>query len=82
MASSRSGEVIDAEKTLSCDIENFHSVAEEQFEGDTLAGQDREASGSYSFPGETENEKDNNQSAGMRFQILSNFMFHLSFYNL
>ena len=82
MASDGTNETISPEKTLNCDIENFHSVTEEQFEGDALAEQDREPGGSYSFSGETESDKDNNQSAGMSFQILSNFILWFSFYHL
>lgn len=82
MASDGTNETISPEKTLNCDIENFHSVTEEQFEGDALAEHDREPGGSYSFSGETESDKDNNQSAGMSFQILSNFILWFSFYHL
>lgn len=82
MASEGTSEVIGPEKTLNCDLENFHSVTEEHFEGDALAEQDREPGSSYGFPGETESEKDNNQSPGMSFQILSNFMLQFSFYHL
>lgn len=63
MASGGPAEVIDAEKTLNCGIENFQSVTEEHFEGNNLAEEGQDPGSSYSFPGETENEKDNNQSA-------------------
>lgn len=82
MASDGTGETISAEKTLNCDIESFHPVTEEHLEGDALAEQDREPGTSYSFSGETESEKDNNPSAGMSFQILSNFILWFSFYHL
>jgi len=82
MASDGTGDTISPEKTLNCDMENFRPVTEEQFEGDTLGEQVTEAGSSYSFSGETHSEKDNNQSAGMSFQILSNFTIWLSFYNL
>lgn len=82
MASDGTDETISPEKTLNCDIENFRPVTEEQFEGDTLGEQDREPGNSFSFSGETESEKDNNQSAGMSFQILSNFIIWFSFHNL
>lgn len=67
MASGGPAEVIDAEKTLNCGIENFQSVTEEHFEGNNLVEEGQDPGSSYSFPGETENEKDNNQSAGMSF---------------
>lgn len=82
MASDGTGEAISAEKTLNCDLDSFHSITEEHLEGDPLAEQDREPDGSYNFSGETESEKDNNQSTGMSFQILSNFILWFSLYNL
>jgi len=82
MASDGIGDMISPEKTLSCDMENFRSVTEEQFEADALGEQVTEPGSSYSFSGETHSEKDNNQSAGMSFQILSNFTSWFSFYNL
>ena len=82
MASDGLGETISPEKALNCDMENFRPVTEEQFEGEALGEQVGEPGNSYSFSGETHSEKDNNQSAGMSFQILSNFITWLSFYNL
>ncbi|XP_078357524.1 uncharacterized protein LOC144642437 isoform X2 [Oculina patagonica] len=57
------GGAISAEKTLNCEIESFHTVTEQQLEGDALAEQGRDPGTSYSFSGETESEKDNNPSA-------------------
>lgn len=82
MASDGTSDAISAEKTLNCDIQNFHTVTQEQFEGDALAQMDREPGTSYGLTGETESERDNNQSAGMSFQILSNFILWFSFYHL
>lgn len=82
MASDGTGDTISPEKTLNCDMGNFRPVTETQFEGDALGEQVREPGNSYSFSGETHSEKDNNQSAGMSFQILSNFITWFSFYNL
>lgn len=82
MASDGTSEAINTEKTLNCDLDNFHSITEEHLEGDALVDQDREPDGSYSFSGETESEKDNNQSTGMSFQILSNFILWFSFHHL
>lgn len=82
MALDGTGETISPEKTLNCDMENFRPVTEGQFEGVALGEQVGEPGNSYSFSGETHSEKDNNQSAGMSFQILSNFITRFSFYNL
>lgn len=82
MASDGTGDTISPEKTLNCDMGNFRPVTEAQFEGDALGEQVREPGNSYSFSGETHSEKDNNQSAGMSFQILSNFITWFSSYNL
>lgn len=82
MASHGAGGLINTEKTLDTDLENFHPVPEQQFGSDTLHEQDREPDGTFSLSGETESEKDNNRSPGMSFQILSNFSFYSSFYHL
>ena len=73
MASSGGSEAINTEKTLDNALENFQPITEQQFRNDGLDEQDREPGSSFSLAGETENEKDNNQSPGMSFQILSNF---------
>lgn len=82
MASHGAGGLINTEKTLDTDLENFHPVPEQQFGSDTLHEQDREPDGTFSLSGETESEKDNNRSPGMSFQILSNFSIYSSFYHL
>ena len=82
MASDGTGDTISPEKTLNCGMENFRPITEEHFEGDALGEQDREPDNSFSFSGQTHSEKDNNQSAGMSFQILSNFITWFNFHNL
>lgn len=74
MASHGISESINAEKTVDSELGSFQPVAEQQFGSDVSHEEDREPGSNFNLSGETENEKDNNESPGMSFQILSNFL--------
>ena len=82
MASNEGNEAINTEKTFDGSLENFQPVTEQPFVSSSLVQQQGEPVSSYNVPEGSESAKDNDQSPGMSFQILSNFILYVSFCHL
>lgn len=82
MASNEGNEAINTEKTFDGNLENFQPITEQSFVSHSLVQQQGEPVSSYNVPEGSETAKDNDQSPGMRFQILSNFILYVSFHHL